>query len=193
MSLFTPSCTSVFEQTVNRAVIPFLVDLLENRLHLHQYLEEEARRMMWEEHEGNAQKLRTQVQTYKAKLKNVQKMTVEELMTSEEARPFIYEAREGIEKAQRQLAAIEKRIKVTDELMEAVNRVCQDVGEALKGLEPLALQAVVTQVFRHLTIGKSGHGSATKAWIETYEFREELKDLLARSTLSIDTPAVEMV
>jgi site-specific DNA recombinase len=189
------ACTgwTAYEQTITKAIIPFLVDLLENRLHLRQYVEEEARKMMWEEHEGKAQRLRGQIQACQTQLKNVQKMTVEGLMTPEEAEPFIYGARESIEKAERQLTAIEKQLQVKDELLEAVSRVCIDVKGTLEGLQPMAMQAVARQVFKSLTLGKSGHGFSHRAWVETYEFRDELKDLLASSTLSIDTPALEIV
>lgn len=184
--------SSAFEQTVTKAVIPFLVDLLENRLHLQQYVEAEAKAMMWEEHEGKSQRLQGQIEAARAQLKNIQTLAVQGVMTGEEARPFVYDARETIERCEAQLKGIEQQIIVKDELADAVSRVCTDIRGSLEALDPMALQTVVRQVFQWFSIGKHGHGNHIKVWIHEYELREELKGLLATHIESI-TPALVLM
>ena len=181
---------SLYEHTVNKAVVPFLADLLENKLGLRQYVEAEARQMVWEGHEGKAQRLQAEKETAQGQLKNVQRMTVEGLMTSEEAKPFIYQARETIERAEKQLVALRQRVELHQGLLEAISQVCNDVKGTLERLEPMALQAVVRQVFKNITITKQGRGHKELVEISAYQFHEEIKDLLAQSsTLNIDTPS----
>jgi hypothetical protein len=51
---------------------------------------------MWEEHEGNVQRLQGEIAAAQAQLKNVQILAVQGSMSPEEAKPFIYNARETI-------------------------------------------------------------------------------------------------
>ena len=102
-------------------------------------------------------------------------------MTPEEAKPFIYEARETIERGEHQLSGLEKTIVLQKELADAVSRVCADIEGALERLDRPALQAIVRQVFTRFTIGKQRRYRGTlDTWIESYEFRHEIQDLLAQ-------------
>jgi hypothetical protein len=174
--------TQVMEKSVTRAVIPFLADLLENKLGLRGYVEEEARRMVIEGQEGRIQRLRGQIEAARTQLGKVQQMTVQGLMTTEEAKPFIYEARETIERNQAQLAAMEQSIVVQKDLVEAISRICSDVRGSLERLEPEALKTIVQQVFTKFTVGKRwARWRTLEVWIEAYELRPEIQDLLAVS------------
>jgi site-specific DNA recombinase len=178
---------TALERTVSRAAIDFIVDLLENQLDLTKYVTEEARQMMWEEHEGKLQRLQGEMEAARAQLKNVQEMGVQGLMTPEEARPFVLDARERLERCQKQIDQIESGLELKQELVESIIEVCSDLRSHLEALKPLALQAVTRQVFKSFTIGKRGRGLNQKAWIESYELTPELKGLLSQdSTLVID-------
>ena len=168
----------VMEESVTKAVIPFLTNLLESRLGIRAYVESEAWRTQ-EEQEGRTQRLQGEIEAANKQLRRVEKMVVGDLMTEEEARAFIYEARENIERAGNQLDGLEQKVALGHDLAEAMARVCSDIRVTLELLEPSALQAVVRQVFKRFSIGKKGFGRSHTAWVETYEFTEELKGLLA--------------
>ena len=171
----------VLESSVTKAVVPFVADLLENKLGLRQYVEEEARNMVLEQQGDRMKRLKGQVEAARSQLKRVQELTVQGLMTPEEAKPFIYEARETIERGENQLTGLEKTIVLQKELADAVSRVCADIEGALERLDRPALQAIVRQVFTRFTIGKQRRYRGTlDTWIESYEFRHEIQDLLAQ-------------
>ena len=174
---------TALEPTVTKAVIPFLADLLENRLGLRRYVEEEARNMVMELQETRVQRLRGQLEAAQMQLKRVQELTVQGLMTAEEAKPFIYDARETIERSKSQLASVEQSIILEKELVEAISRVCFDITGTLEGLGPEALQAIIRQVFVNFTIARKSLGRGqVESWIVSYDLKPELKDLLAQSS-----------
>jgi site-specific DNA recombinase len=178
-----------YEQSITRAVIPFLVDLFENRMGLKQAVEEEARYKAAEEHQTKLSRLQGQLEAAQSQLKNVQSLTVQGLMTAEEAKPFIFEARETLERCKAQLVALEQRAELHKDLAADVAAVCADLQGALEGLPPVKLQSLVRQVFKSFSIGKRGTGRSQRTWVETYEFTDSMKDLLAASTLTVDTRA----
>ena len=98
---------------------------------------------------------------------------------AEEATPFIYEAREAIERSERQIAQIQSGLELKQELADSISRVCADLQGTLERLEPIVLQSVIRQVFKKFTIDKVGRGPSQKSWVESYEFTEDIKDLLA--------------
>ena len=53
---------------------------------------------------------------------------------------------------------------------------------SMQRLEGSELAEVMRQVFARFTIGKTGYGLTQKAWVESYEFRDDFKQLLAQST-----------
>ena len=181
---------AALERTVTRAVIPFLADLFENKLNLKRYVEEEAKNMAWEEHEGKARELEAEIEAAKATLKRTQRLAVEGILTPEEAKGFVLEAREKIERTEKKLQALKEQTYLRDELTQAIHQICTDVKGALEKLNEEALRAVVRQVFKSFTIGKRGHGPTQKVWIQSYEFQEEFKQLLAQElTIEANTPA----
>jgi hypothetical protein len=171
----------VLESSVTQAVVPFMADMLENKLGLRQYVEEEARNMVLEQQGDRMKRLKGQVEAARSQLKRVQEMTVQGLLRPEEAKPFIYEARETIERGQSQLGSLEKTLVLQRELADAVSEVCADIPGALQRLDRPALQAIVRQVFTQFTIGKQRrYQGKLDTWIESYEFRPEIQDLLAQ-------------
>lgn len=185
---------TALETTVSRAVIPFLADLFGNRLNLRRHIEEEARNILWEQHEGKARKLEAEIQAAKETLKRVQKLAIEGILTPEEARGPVLEARERIEKAEKKLESLKRQVILEKDLLEQINLFCSDIEGNLARLRPEALRTVVRNIFKWFSIGKRGYGRTQKAWIEAYEFHEDVKELLAQqSTTATDGPIFEMV
>ncbi len=185
---------NAFEQTITKAVIPFLTDVFENHLGLGRYIEEEAHNMAWEAHEDIAGRKRAEMEAAKAELKRIQDGVRHGIYTPEEARIPVLETRECIERAERQLQALKDQVELQQDLTDVVKTVCADLRGTLERLDSPALSALVRQVFKHFTIGKRGYGLTQKAWVSTYEFREEFKELLSqRITIDTHAPAFEMV
>jgi len=173
---------SAFEQTITKAVIPFLVDIFENKLNLRQYVQEEAQNMAWESQGDRANKVQADIEAAAAELKRIQESVRHGIYTPEEARTPVFESRERIERGEKQLQAIKNQGRISHELVDAANSVCADIQASLQRLGGPELAEVVRQVFTRFTIGKTGYGLTQKAWVETYGFREDFKQLLARST-----------
>ena len=183
-----------FEQTITRAVIPFLADIFENKLGLRRYVEEEARNMAWESHQDRSSKIQADLEAAQAQLKRIQEGVRHGIFTPKEAKTPVLETRESIERAEKQLQALKDQVQMHRELADAVSLVCADIRGALERLDRQALSEVIRQVFAWFTIGKRGHGLSQKAWVSAYEFREDFKQLLAQGiTLDTHAPALEMV
>jgi DNA invertase Pin-like site-specific DNA recombinase/DNA-binding FrmR family transcriptional regulator len=185
---------NAFEQTVTKAVIPFLADVFENRLGLRRYIEEEARNMAWEAHEDRAKKIQAEMETAKAELKRIQEGVRHGIYTPEEAQSPVLETRERIERAEKQLEALKRGVELQQDLTDIVRMVCGDIQGALERLNGQALSEVVHQVFTWFTIGKRGYGLTQKAWVSAYEFRKDFQRLLIESiTSNTLTPICEIV
>jgi hypothetical protein len=146
---------------------------------------------MWEEHEGNVQRLQGEIAAAQAQLKDVQILAVQGSMSPEEAKPFIYNARETIERNQKKIDAIQQGLEVKDRLAQVISQVCSDtkgkLERKLKKSEPLALQTLVQQIFEEFTIGKRGYGRGCESWVEEgYILREGLQDLLGLRGTSVE-------
>jgi site-specific DNA recombinase len=184
------ACTGwkVYEHVVTKAVIPFLVCLLEEQLNIRHYIDEEAQAMAREGQEESLNRLKGRIEAARSKLKRVQEMAAEGLMTIEEARPLIADAREEIERSEKRIGTLEQAIGTQEQLATAVSAICSDIQGTLERLEPLQLQQIVRQVFKRFSIAKSGRGPSQRVWIDAYEFQDEIKELLT-TTISLGTDA----
>ncbi len=89
------------------------------------------------------------------------------------------------------LGSLVKRWSLTS-ISVSISRVCIDLQGTLERLEPLVLQSLTRQVFKKFTIGKVGRGRNQKSWIESYEFTEDIQDLLAQQhTLVADAEGTD--
>ncbi|MDP2726605.1 MAG: recombinase family protein, partial [Dehalococcoidia bacterium] len=95
------------EQTIRKAVVPFLVDLLENRLKVMDSLEEAARLEQKQYAGDRGQALQAEIANAGRVIVKAQEGYEAEVYTAEQARARIYGARERKEKAERQLRDME--------------------------------------------------------------------------------------
>jgi site-specific DNA recombinase len=185
---------SAFEQTITKAVIPFLVDIFENKLPLHKYVEAEARNMHLEAQEDKLGWIEAALQEAKVELARLQDGVRKGIFTPDEAQLPALQARERIERAQKQLDQSRQKVEVEHSLAEAAQLVCADIPGALERLNGDEVREVVRQVVTSFTIGKRGYGLTQKAWVETYEFRDDFKLVLAQYTpFASHTPAWDIV
>jgi site-specific DNA recombinase len=174
------------ESTVNRAVIPFLTDLLENRINIRQQVARQATEQAWEKNEGRAGRLKGQMEAAKEQLKRIQTLAAEGIMTPEEARPFVLGARETIERAERELVEVGQSVAAREALEETVRAISSDIRGLLERSSAPTLKAIAIQVFKYFTISRRGHGLHVVAEvIEPYELREEVQELLAQNSTNL--------
>ena len=91
---------------MDKAVIPFLVDLLENRLGIRDHLHQAAREMEGSSVGDRAQRFHAEIDSARHELAKVQEGYLAEVFTADEARSKSLELRGRIERAQRSLESL---------------------------------------------------------------------------------------
>ena len=125
---------SAFEQTVNKAVLPFLVDLLENKLRIQEHLQDAAQEMERSTIGDRTQHLQAEIVNAENKLAKVQDGYLAELFTMEEAQLKSFNLREVIERAERKLTELESATGLKDELTSALRIMERPLAEFLESL-----------------------------------------------------------
>ena len=186
---------SIYETTVTKAVLPALVDLLENRLKLDEALREVANEMatpsIGQRRDAHTAEL--------AKIAAAQERLVEAvadgLLPGEAIRRKQLDLMEKKEYAEKRLAALDRNRESTAEIAQALQLVEADLRELLENAPEPQLARLCRLTFRAFTVEATGVAKERKAKIVSYEFTAEFADLLAAqsSTPATDTPAWEMV
>lgn len=189
---------NAFEQTIMKAVIPFLTDVLENKLAIRGHLRSAADEMQRESGGRNHQALQAQIVDAERMIRKTQEGYELDLYTGEEARLKILEARERKERAERQLAAVQETREMREELSRALKLLERPLGEFLESMEPLQLARLCRMVFKKFTIHAEGYGWERRAAMTSYEFTPMVQQALADSLSSSfhiesTTPAFDMV
>jgi site-specific DNA recombinase len=185
---------NAFEQTVKKAVIAFLVDLLDNKLQWRACLEAAAQELQREQTGGRAQALQAEVAQAQHELSKVQEGFVLGIFTGDESRQRALNARERIEKAERTLGGLKAAGKTREEITSAIRLLEMPLQEFLEGLPADALAQLCRAVFQHFTIRASGVAQRRTAEIEAYELTPMVKQALVDSVHNVPvTPALEMV
>jgi len=166
------------EVVVKAALIPFLADLLENRLKLRDVLSQEARAMELEGREGQSRRLQEDKARAERDIRKAQEGYREDIYTAEEARRLVMEGRERIEKASRQLAKLNEVGTLRQELRAALQAMDQSFDEVLRRLPDEYLSLICRMVFKSFTVWKKGFGRGVRAGIESWDFTPEIQSAL---------------
>ncbi|HZA22108.1 MAG TPA: zinc ribbon domain-containing protein, partial [Dehalococcoidia bacterium] len=177
------ACTgwTVYEQTVTRAVIPFLADLMENKLHIRERLEEATRQMQWERRGDRAQQLEGELAIARRGLAKVQEGWETGIYTAKEARDKALEYRETIEWVEARLKDMESIHDVTADLGNALMLLNMPLAEFLAALPGEHLARICRAVFQRFTIQAWGHGRERKAEISAYQLTPAIQQALAEA------------
>ena len=190
------ACTgwSAYEQTVKKAVVTFLADLLDNKLQWRAHLKEAAQEMQRDTAGDRAQQLQATIAQAHHDLKKVQEGFMQGIFTSEESRYRTLEAREKVEKAERALEGLEEAGCIKNELTAAMAALDMPMAQFLDELPASGLTQLCRAVFQHFTIRTSGVAQRRAAIIEAYELSPMVKQALLDSVHNEpNTPALEMV
>lgn len=184
-----------YEQTVKKAVIPFLAELFERQLRLRSAISQEARLMELEARGGQARALEEEKARAERDIRKAQEGYQHDIYTAEEARRIILDGRERMERAEKRLAQLERVGTLRDELKAAVEALDRPFREVLEGLPDAYLTRLCHVVFQSFTIWKRGYGNSTRAGLASWEFTPELQVALADVADTLDPlmPAWEMV
>lgn len=189
-------CTgwTAFEQTVKKGVVSFLVDLLDNKLHWREHMEETAR-VLQREHSGDrVQALQAEMDQANHEIIKVQEGFVNGIFTTQEAKTRTMEARERIERLERRLGELEAAGEVRAELSAALRFLEKPLPDFLNELPPEALARLCRAVFQHFSIHTSGVARLRKAEIVAYELTPVVKQALVDNVHNEPlTPALEIV
>lgn len=190
------ACTgwNAFEQTVKKGVVSFLVDLLDNKLHWREQLEETAREIQREHSGDRVQALQAEMDQASHEITKVQDGFVNGIFTSEEAKVRSMEARERIERAERKLGELEAAGEIREEMSRALRYLEKPLSDFLNELPPEALARLCRAVFQQFSIQASGVAQRRTAEIVAYELTPTVKQALL-DTFHIEPlrPALEMV
>ena len=195
-SMGKAACTgwSSYEQTVKKALVPFLADLLERKLGVRALLEDAAREMRREQTGDLLQPLQAEVLEAERTIRKVQEGFETDLYTGEEARARILEARERKERAERQMTNLEGAEGVRQELADALRLLERPLADFLDEMQPQHLARLCRAVFERVSIRAEGYGWERRAKVASYEFTPYLKQaLIDTDNFRPTTPAVEMV
>ena len=185
---------SAFEQTINKAVLPFLADLLENKLGIREHLRDAALEMERSSIGDRIQNLQAEIGNAEHKLTMVQDGYLAEVFSMEEAKSKSFNLREIIERAERKLAELESATDLRDELNAALRILEKPLSEFLASLDPRHLSQVCRAIFEHFTVRASGFGWQRQAEITTYQLAPPIRSALADSFhIESNGPALEMV
>lgn len=190
------ACTgwTTYEQTVRKAAIAFLVDLLETKLQWRAHLEEAAQELQHDDAGDRVQKLHAEIAQARHDLTKVQEGFVLGIFTAEESRHRSMGARERVEKAERTLKDLHGATDMREEVSNALALLDMPLQEFLEGLPPDGLARLCRAVFKDFTIKTSGVAQRRVAVIEAYELTSMVKQALIESVHNEShTPALEMV
>ncbi len=147
---------SAFEQTVNKAVPPFLVDLLENKLRIQEHLQDAPLEMERSSIGDRTQNLQAEIVNAEYELAKAQDGYLAEVFTVEEAQSKSFNLREIIERAERKLAELESAADLRQELTAALRIMEKPLAGFLESLHARHLPRVCRAVFEHFTVRASG-------------------------------------
>ena len=185
---------AAFEQTVDKAVMPFLADLLENRLGIRDHLHQAAMEMESASVGDRAQRFHAEIDSARHELAKVQEGYLAEVFTADEARNKSLELRERIERAQRSLEGLSSAADLKADLAGALKLLEKPVAEFLYSLPSGQLARVCRAVFEGMTIRASGHGRQRQAEIVAYQLTPALKVALTdRVHIESNRPALDVV
>ena len=170
----------VSETLVRRAVVPFVSDLLVNRLDLSRYIQEAAQEMQAPV-ANRAERYRAEFLEVEAGVKRLDDAIVAGAITMERARDKNLELLERKEGAERQLAALEQREQLGAELAKAVALLEADLETVVQALPDEALSKLSRLIFKRMTVDAEGASHHRRGWIAAYEFTPELAELVALS------------
>lgn len=182
---------TVYETTAKKAVLPFLVDLLENHLKLDKALKEAADEMST----PSLGQRRDEYTAELAKIATAQERLVdavaEGLLTGDTIRRKQLDLMEKKEHVEKRLTSLNRNRESTVEIAQALKLVQADLAELLENAPGPRLARLCRLVFRSFSIEATGVAKQRTAKIVSYEFTAELADLLAAqaSTPNTDTPA----
>lgn len=185
---------SAYEQTVKKAVVAFLADLLDNKLQWRSHLEEAAQELQRDTAGDRVQKLQANIAQANHDLTKVQEGYIQGIFTSEESRQRSMEARERAEKAEQALDGLSEAVDVKNELTAAMAVLDMPMEQFLEELPSSGLAQLCRAVFQSFSIKTSGVAQRRTAVIEAYELTPMVKQALLDSVHNEpNTPALEMV
>ena len=186
---------SVYETTARKAVLPALVDLLENHLKLDDALREVANELATPSIGQRRDEYTAELAKIAAAQERLVEAVAEGLLPGEAIRRKQLDLMEKKEYAEKRLASLDRNRESTAEIAQALQVVEADLTELLENAPEPQLARLCRLVFRAFSVEATGVAKGRKARIESYEFTPEFADLLAAhsSTPTTDTPACEIV
>ena len=179
---------SVYETTARKAILPALVDLLENHLRLDDALRDAADEMaaptMGERREGYAADL-ARIATAQERLVDA---VADGVLDRDAIRKKQLELMEQKEYAEKRLASLERNRESTAEITQALQLVEADLSQLLENAPDAQLARLCRLVFRSVSID-AAVTKGRKPTIQSYEFTPEFADLLAAQPQPAGTPA----
>ena len=161
---------SVHEQTVTKAVIPFLTTLLSDKLPVQDHIEAKAKEIAQEDLGERGQRLKAEIATAQRQLTKVQEGYLNEVFTTDEVRSKSLELRERIERAERRLQTLAASADFKDELTRALRLLEGPLIDFIGSMPPVHLQRLCRSVLDHFSIRASGVGPKRVADVTSYEF-----------------------
>jgi len=171
---------SIYETVVRRAVMPFLLDVLLDKINLRHYLEAAARQYDTEKADKE-EYLRAEIANTELGMKRLVDAIADGAIITEQAKTKNMELLEQKERAQRRLEAIQHRQEMREEIVEALKLLNKDLEGVLNAMPDEVHSQLVRMVFRSFSVEASGFGWERQAEIKAYEFQPEFADLLAHS------------
>ncbi len=166
---------------MRKAVIPFLADLLVNRLDLSRYIRESAEGMQ-RPVEEKTQIYQVEITEAEAGMRRLADAIAAGAISLDVAREKNLDLMEKKERATRQLASLEQRQDLGEELAKAVALLESDLDSVVRALPYEALSKLCKLVFERLVVKAQGTSHHREAWIEGYKFTSDFAELVALST-----------
>lgn len=167
-------------------MIPFLADLLENRLRIRDHLYNAAMEMERSSVGDRRQRYHAEMDEARRELAKVHEGYLIDVFTAEEARSKSFQLRERIERSQQGLEGLNAASDLKAELAGALELLEKPVDEFLDCLPSAQKARLCRAVFANFTVQAYGPGSKRKARIVAYELTPALKVALA-DTLHIES------
>jgi len=172
------------EHAVKRAILPFLVDLLEEKLHWSKGLQDATQELQREQAGEKAQALDAELIKLRVDLSKVQEGYLAEVFSAEEARGKSLDIRERIERLESRRANLEAAGDIKKRLAAGLRLLEKPLIEFLGELPPMSLQRLCRMVFQSVTVKtfeKTVGSNNRRVEVGAYEFTPAMKQALADS------------
>jgi hypothetical protein len=165
----------VYESVARDAILPFLVNLLTEKVNIRNYVEEAARAYSSDHEHEKA--IRAEIIQCDWQLERLVDAIAKSILTPEMAKHKIEEISDAKSRAQARLQRLSSGHIVRGELARAVSLLKADMPSVIYNLDTKTLKKLVHLVLHSVTIEGQGHNR--KGRLVEYEFVPEFEELVA--------------